>query len=97
MRKIVLSIAAMVLAGCASKDKASDTEGAEMTQVEFPGFDTDAHLYLEEVEGEQALDWVRTENERSLTDQGRGESNRSATVPVALQQDGPTDTVALPY
>ena len=66
MRKIVLSIAAMVLAGCASKDKASDTEGAEMTQVEFSGFDTDAHLYLEEVEGEQALDWVRTENERSL-------------------------------
>ncbi|HOZ27600.1 MAG TPA: prolyl oligopeptidase family serine peptidase, partial [Hyphomonadaceae bacterium] len=27
---------------------------------------SDAHLYLEEVEGAQALDWVRAQNERSL-------------------------------
>lgn len=30
--------------------------------------ETDDHLWLEDVEGERALDWVRAQNERTLTD-----------------------------
>jgi prolyl oligopeptidase len=48
--------AAAMLAACAAGD---DT----MTDA---GFDTQAHLFLEDVEGEEALAWVRAQNERSL-------------------------------
>ena len=34
--------------------------------TEAPVFDAEAHLFLEEVEGEQALGWVRAQNDRTL-------------------------------
>ncbi len=36
------------------------------TQIEDPSLSEDPYLWLEEVEGEEALDWVRAQNERSL-------------------------------
>ncbi len=57
MRTIVLGVAAAVLAACASQEE---------TTVTAKAIDRDAHLYLEEVEGADALAWVRAQNERTL-------------------------------
>jgi len=58
MRSIIAGVAAAALAAC------SPQEEAKVTNALDPN--SDAHLYLEEVEGAQALDWVRAQNERSL-------------------------------
>ncbi|NDC78222.1 MAG: S9 family peptidase [Chitinophagia bacterium] len=48
---------ALMLGSCAvMENKVNDT----------PAFDPDSHLFLEEVEGEAALAWVRAQNERTL-------------------------------
>ena len=65
MRKIAILLTAAIMAACASQDT-SELTTTETPAAVFPGFDTDAHLFLEEVEGDAALAWVRTENERSL-------------------------------
>jgi prolyl oligopeptidase len=57
MRTLFVGVAAAMLAACASQEERTVTAGA---------IDRDAHLYLEEVEGEAALAWVRAQNERSL-------------------------------
>jgi prolyl oligopeptidase len=41
-------------------------EMMENKVAEGPVFDAEAHLFLEEVEGEQALGWVRAQNDRTL-------------------------------
>ncbi len=38
----------------------------EISDVTTPAFNPEAHLFLEEVEGEAAIAWVRAQNERSL-------------------------------
>jgi len=57
MRFVLAGVAAAVLAACATQEETSVTATA---------IDRDAHLYLEEVEGADALAWVRAQNERSL-------------------------------
>ncbi len=57
------SVAILVLAllvACSAKE-------AKVSAPAFdPGFDVASHLWLEEVEGDRALNWVRGQNERSL-------------------------------
>ncbi|MEM6627132.1 MAG: S9 family peptidase, partial [Pseudomonadota bacterium] len=61
MRFILAFSLSLALAACATQeDPMLDTPAATAP------FDPDAHLYLEEVEGEEALAWVRAQNERSL-------------------------------
>jgi prolyl oligopeptidase len=57
MRFVLAGVAAAVLAACATQEESSVTAKA---------IDRDAHLYLEEVEGADALAWVRAQNARSL-------------------------------
>ena len=76
MRSIIAGLAAAALAACSPQEEAKVTsnpldpnscspqEEAKVTNALDPN--SDAHLYLEEVEGAQALDWVRAQNERSL-------------------------------
>lgn len=60
-RFLVLASVCGVLAGCGPK------EDSVATAPKFdPGFDTASHLWLEEVEGTQALDWVKGQNDRTL-------------------------------
>ncbi len=64
MRTILMGVAAAVLAACASQEETTVT--ADSAPVAAKAIDREAHLYLEEVEGERALAWVRSQNERSL-------------------------------
>ena len=58
MRTILMGVAAMAaLAACATQEE---------TTVTAKAIGPDTHLYLEEVEGAEALAWVRGENERTL-------------------------------
>ncbi len=62
---------ACALTGCATEEKtltdAPASLGPNLIQSgPAPAFDTEAHLWLEEVEGEQALAWVRGQNDRTL-------------------------------
>lgn len=61
MRTIWMGVAAAVLAACASQEETTVT-----AQEPAAAINRDAHLYLEEVEGADALAWVRGENERTL-------------------------------
>ena len=54
--RLMLAGAMVVLAACASQ---------EMTKV-TTAIDREKHLYLEEVEGVEALAWVRSQNDRTL-------------------------------
>jgi len=40
--------------------------GPKEETVAGPAFDPEAHMFLEEVEGTEAIDWVKKQNERSL-------------------------------
>ncbi len=58
MRTMLMGVAAMAaLAACASQEE---------TTVTAKAIRPETHLYLEEVEGAEALAWVRGENERTL-------------------------------
>lgn len=61
MRKLLAS--ALVLGVLAGAAHAQDSQKIEDIAVTV---ETDPNLWLEEVEGERALDWVRGQNERSL-------------------------------
>ena len=70
MRSISLILSAVVLVAC-STTKTPETQLAEMqTPAEAApakaATEDDPYLWLEEVEGEQALDWVRKQNARTL-------------------------------
>ena len=58
MRTILLGVAAAVLAACASREAATVT-----TQKPAVAINRETHLYLEEVEGAEALAWVRAMGE----------------------------------
>ncbi|MBI1361245.1 MAG: prolyl oligopeptidase family serine peptidase [Alphaproteobacteria bacterium] len=49
---------ALLLAACGAKETGVAAKPA--------AFNPDSHLFLEEIEGKQALDWVKGENERTL-------------------------------
>jgi prolyl oligopeptidase len=64
-------LTACVLAACATEEnkvaEAPAHLGPNLIQSgPAPAFDTEAHLWLEDVEGEKALAWVRAQNDRSL-------------------------------
>ena len=59
MRRMALVVAAVL----ASQLLTSCSGAKEETAVKF---DPEAHMFLEEVEGKEALDWVKQENARSL-------------------------------
>jgi prolyl oligopeptidase len=59
MRRIIVLALAAVLAGCGAKETSSVTKPT--------AFNPDSHLFLEEIEGKQALDWVKGENQRTLS------------------------------
>lgn len=59
MRSIIAGVAAVTLAACSPQEDAKVTTNPLDPNAK-------AHLYLEEVEGAQALEWVRAQNERSL-------------------------------
>lgn len=61
MRKLIASVAALGLlaGGGFAQNNNANKDPAVTTQ-------TDPHLWLEDVEGERALAWVRSQNERSL-------------------------------
>ncbi len=54
-------LAVLVLASCSTPATTDTTAGAGMAMT-----GEDPHLWLEEVEGERAIAWVRQQNERSL-------------------------------
>ena len=61
MRKLIASVAVLgLLAGAALADETDKSKDTTVTA------ETDPNLWLEEVEGEVALAWVRKQNERSL-------------------------------
>ena len=43
-------------------------------------FDPSQHLWLEEVEGEEALTWVREQNERSVSFRPMGTSKQTSLM-----------------
>lgn len=57
MRLVVAGLAAAVLASACGK------ENSEVADIPL---NPESHLYLEEVEGAQAIDWVKAQNERTL-------------------------------
>lgn len=59
MRFVLAGMAAVALAACNPQEEVKVTSNALDPK-------SDAHLYLEEVEGTEALAWVRSQNERSL-------------------------------
>ncbi len=65
MRAPFLSITALALAACAGGLQ-TETDLTATTIAAPAAFDPEAHLWLEEVEGEAALAWVREQNDRTL-------------------------------
>src|SRR5262245_9991256 len=57
MRRIFVAAALLAAASCGAK---------ETSDVRAPVFNSESHLFLEEVEGEAAITWVKAQNERSL-------------------------------
>ncbi len=66
MRTILMGVAMAVLAACASQEATTVTTDTPSATASALDPNSEAHLWLEEVEGEQALAWVRAQNERSL-------------------------------
>jgi prolyl oligopeptidase len=67
MRWILAGVAAAALAACASQEATTvTTTTSQASPASALDPNPDAHLYLEEVEGAEALAWVRKQNERSL-------------------------------
>src|SRR5262245_16229634 len=59
MRKFLAVAALLASASCGPKETA-DVDGTTTSFV------PESHLFLEEVEGEAAINWVKAQNERSL-------------------------------
>ncbi|MEO0614602.1 MAG: prolyl oligopeptidase family serine peptidase [Pseudomonadota bacterium] len=73
MRRVVALVGlAAVIAGCGKSESTEDQEANVQPATEDTATatadTTDPYLWLEDVEGEQALDWVREQNERSLAE-----------------------------
>ncbi|MBR9808184.1 MAG: S9 family peptidase [Alphaproteobacteria bacterium] len=71
MRKYLAPLGLLALAACGTQASmetplADTVETPEQAEIEVVA--TDPYLWLEEVEGEDALAWVRSQNERTLAD-----------------------------
>lgn len=75
MRKAILCVAVLALAACGQgkqadetmkQAKATEAQPAQETHAVADHAQTDPRLWLEEVHGEKALDWVKGENKRTL-------------------------------
>ncbi|MEM9055680.1 MAG: S9 family peptidase, partial [Pseudomonadota bacterium] len=89
MRLTTTAIAAALLASVCSlpaiAEKPTEPEVTETTEVA-----NDPYLWMEEVEGEEALAWVSAQNERSLADiQGHPlyEDNLEKAMDLATSED----------
>ncbi len=65
MRFLCLLAGVLLAAACATTPSPETSLTADAS-APTSAFDDSAHLWLEEVEGDQALAWVRSQNERSL-------------------------------
>lgn len=84
MRTVLMGVAAAVLAACVSQEATTVTTAV----------DREKHLYLEEVEGAEALAWVRSQNERTLAileNDARFKGYYEAALGIATSQ------VRIPY
>ena len=66
MHKILLSTAILLAAACSTQENTSEMTKTENASKVDLAFDSSKHLFLEEVESEDALNWVKAENKRSL-------------------------------
>ena len=70
MRNILATLSALALVACTTTEtpetNVAETETAEMPTTETA--DTDPYLWLEDVEGEEALTWVKSQNARTLAE-----------------------------
>ena len=86
MRKTLLAGAALTIAAACPLATTAQTEANGETETDVttatetsasdaakPAGESDPYLWLEEVEGERALDWVETQNARTLGDLQSGE------------------------
>ncbi|MEN7341341.1 MAG: prolyl oligopeptidase family serine peptidase [Pseudomonadota bacterium] len=64
-RAVLVSLLAAFAAGCQSEAPSTE-ESNTVASAEDTKVTPDPNVWLEEVEGERALDWVREQNERSL-------------------------------
>jgi prolyl oligopeptidase len=67
MRLVLASLGALALAACATQT-APETDLTAQTTETAAAFDPASHLWLEEVEGAEALDWVTAQNTRTLAE-----------------------------
>ena len=67
MRTVFVSLSALLLAACASGPQSETNLTADTSPAAVP-FDEASHLWLEEVEGADALAWVTAQNERTLAE-----------------------------
>ncbi len=82
MRWMLAMAAAGVLASCGPKEE------VKLANPLDPG--SEAHLWLEEVEGTQALDWVKAQNDRTLgllQADGRYQGYYDAALKIATSQE----------
>ncbi len=77
MRKILIIVAGLV--GAAFASAPASAQSASTDEIDDP------YLWLEEVEGERALDWVREQNERSLKELVEGDADFAALEAEALE------------
>lgn len=71
MRAVFVPLSALFLAACASGPQSETNLTADTSPAAEAApapFDETAHLWLEEVEGAQALAWVTAQNERTLAE-----------------------------
>ena len=69
MRAVFVPLSALFLAACASGPQSETNLTADTSPAaEAAPFDETTHLWLEEVEGAEALAWVTAQNERTLAE-----------------------------
>ena len=87
-KPILMALAAGIV--CLASPALSFLAQAETEETEVTSETSDPYLWLEEVEGEAALDWVRSQNERSLAEiaaQADYQSNLDSMMDLATSQD----------
>ena len=71
MRPLLVSLSALLLAACVSDPQPETNLTADNStpaDTAAAAFDPASHLWLEEVEGQEALAWVTAQNERTLAE-----------------------------
>ena len=69
IRSLSIAVAtALALSGCMTAQQSSTEDTASSVTPAVPATTEDPYLWLEEVEGDRALNWVRSQNQRTLAD-----------------------------